>query len=205
LWFIFDHNYVTKYRFGGIDAQPLASRFGLSRQDDKFPAEWIAAGYLKKAVTLEVLAESCDLPFDTLRATVERFNRFAELGTDDDFGRGKSAYHQWNGDPRQKSNTNLGAVENAPFYAVRIIPGDVGTAGGLVTDCHSRVLDHEKHVIPGLYATGNSTAPVVGSSYPGAGASIAASLVFGVLAARHALGANMQSGPARALHDADTI
>jgi len=205
LWFLFDHNYVAKYRFGGIDAQPLASRFGLSRQDDNFPAEWITGGYLKRAVTLEGLAASCDLPLDTLRDTVERFNRFGLQGTDDDFGRGKSAYHQWNGDPRQRPNTNLGALESAPFYAVRIIPGDVGTAGGLVTDCHSRVLDRDGMVISGLYATGNSTAPVVGASYPGAGASIAASLVFGVLAARHAMGSNMQSDSAHAPLDAATI
>jgi 3-oxosteroid 1-dehydrogenase len=65
-------------------------------------------------------------------------------------------------------------------------PGDVGTAGGLVTDEHARVCRDDGSVIDGLYATGNSTASVFGRCYPGAGASIAASFVFAYLAARHA-------------------
>jgi 3-oxosteroid 1-dehydrogenase len=189
-WFIFDHEYVRKYRFGGFDPEPLLSRFGLSRQEDKFPASWFSSGYLKKAYSLEELARICDLPADQLLATIERLNGFAPTGVDEDFGRGRGAYHRWIGDSRQKPNTNLGIIAKPPFYAVRIMPGDVGTAGGLVTDAAARVLDKAGAPLPGLYATGNATAPVVGRSYPGAGASIGASMVFGVLAARHAMGAN---------------
>ncbi|MDG2004355.1 MAG: FAD-binding protein, partial [Novosphingobium sp.] len=77
-----------------------------------------------------------------------------------------------------------------PFYAVKIWPLDVGTSGGLVTDEHARVLKEDGSIIPGLYASGNITAPVVGPTYPGAGASIGGGIAFGYVAARHALGAN---------------
>jgi len=90
-----------------------------------------------------------------------------------------------------KPNPNLGAIEQAPFYAVRLFPGDVGTCGGLMTDEFAQVLRKDGSVIPGLYATGNSTASVMGRSYPGAGASIGASMTFGFIAARHATGANV--------------
>jgi 3-oxosteroid 1-dehydrogenase len=92
------------------------------------------------------------------------------------------------GDPTHKPNRNLGTLEKAPFYAVAVYPGDVGTAGGLVTDEFARVLRADGTVIDGLYAAGNSTASLVGRSYPGAGASIGAAMVFGYVAARHALG-----------------
>ena len=92
-------------------------------------------------------------------------------------------------DPTVKPNPCLGPLEKAPYYAVAVYPGDVGTFGGLLTDEHARVLREDGSAIPGLYATGNSTASVMGRCYPGAGASIAASFVFGYIAARHAAGA----------------
>jgi 3-oxosteroid 1-dehydrogenase len=80
----------------------------------------------------------------------------------------------------------LGAIVEPPFYAIKTFPADVGTSGGLVADEHARVLDREGRVIPGLYAAGNITASVMGPSYPGAGASIGASMVFAYIAAGHA-------------------
>jgi 3-oxosteroid 1-dehydrogenase len=82
-------------------------------------------------------------------------------------------------------------LEKPPFYAVEFYPRDVGTCGGLVTDEHARVLTTQGKPIPGLYATGNSTSSVHGPSYPGAGASIGASLVFGYAAAKHAARSNV--------------
>ena len=73
----------------------------------------------------------------------------------------------------------------SPYYATEIYPGDVGTCGGLITDEHAQVLDETDTPIPGLYATGNVTATVMGRTYPGAGASIANTMVFGYVAARH--------------------
>jgi 3-oxosteroid 1-dehydrogenase len=83
----------------------------------------------------------------------------------------------------------LGKIERPPFYAVAIQPADVGTAGGLLTDEHARVLRGDGSIIRGLYAAGNCTASVMGRVYPGAGASIANAFVFGYVAARHACAA----------------
>ncbi len=128
---------------------------------------------------------------------MERFNGFCRAGVDTDFGRGGRAFDRAHGDPTIKPNPNLGPIEQAPFYAVAMYPGDVGTAGGIVTDEHARVVRADGSVIPGLYATGNATASVMGRTYPGAGASIGASFVFGFIAAEHALGA--ASAPASQL------
>jgi len=152
------------------------------------PPEWEASGFMKKAATLDELARKCGIDAQGLKAEVERFNGFAKTGKDLDFHRGERGYDRWFGDPRVKPNPNLGAIDKPPFYAFELVPGDVGTAGGIVTDEHARVLREDGSVIPGLYATGNSTASVMGRCYPGAGASIGASFVFAWLAAHHAAG-----------------
>ena len=109
---------------------------------------------------------------------------------DEDFQRGASHHNKAMGDPGHKPNPSLGKIEQGPFYAVKIWPLDVGTSGGLVTDEHARVVKEDGTPIPGLYAAGNITAPVVGHTYPGAGASIGGGIAFGYVAARHAVGAN---------------
>jgi len=155
------------------------------------PSEWISSGYMKKADTLENLAEQCGIDKAGLAATVERFNGFVAAGVDEDFHRGERAYDRYFGDPTHKPSPTLGTLTEGPFFAVELYPGDVGTYGGLVTDEYGRVELESGEVIPGLYATGNSTAGVTGAVYPGAGASIGASFIFGYRAARHAGGANM--------------
>jgi len=150
------------------------------------PKSWLDSGYLRKADSLEALAALCGIDARGLASTIERFNAFCRCGIDADFGRGSRAFDRAHGDPTVKPNASLGPIEQPPFYAVAIYPGDVGTAGGLVTDEHGRVLRANGSVIEGLYATGNSTASVMGRTYPGPGASIGSSFVFGYLAARHA-------------------
>jgi 3-oxosteroid 1-dehydrogenase len=157
------------------------------------PQSWLDSGYLKRAGTIAELAEICKVNKDGLTETVSRFNEFCRTGIDADFGRGSRAFDRAHGDPTVKPNPNLGPIEQGPFYAVAMYPGDVGTAGGLVTDEHGRVCRSDGTVIGGLYATGNSTASVFGRCYPGAGASIAASFIFGYLAARHASGASREA------------
>ena len=66
------------------------------------------------------------------------------------------------------------------------MPGDIGTCGGMVTNEHAQVVDQDDRPIEGLYATGNGTATVMGRHYLGPGASIANTMVFGYVAARHA-------------------
>jgi 3-oxosteroid 1-dehydrogenase len=172
-WMIFDGRYRRRY--------PLAFRRpGLS------PKKWKTRDFMFRAPTLDALAAACGIDASALRLTVERFNGMASRGEDTDFHRGEGDHERWYGDAANKPNPCLGPIERAPFYAVALYPGDVGTSGGLICDEYSRVLDGQGQPIAGLYASGNSTASVMGRTYPGAGASIGASMVFAHVAAQHA-------------------
>ena len=176
-WVIFDKRHRERYPWG-----PL--------QPGQTPQQWLDSGYMKKADSLETLAGQCGIDPAGLRAEVDRFNGFCATGVDTDFNRGGRVFDRAHGDPTVKPNPNLGPIEQGPFYAVPIFPGDVGTAGGVVADEYARVLREDGSVIPGLYAVGNSTASVFGRCYPGAGASIGASFTFGFIAAHHSAGSN---------------
>ena len=103
-------------------------------------------------------------------------------------GRGNSAYDRYYGDPTNKPNPNLGEITHAPYYAAKLVPGDLGTKGGIVTDVHGRALRDDGSVIDGLYAAGNVSAPVMGHTYPGPGGTIGPAMTFGYLAALHIAG-----------------
>lgn len=173
-WAIFDQRHRKRYPWG-------------NEMPGKTPKEWIESGYMKRANTLDELADQCGIDPDGLKQEVARYNRFCSSGVDEDFARGSRAFDNSHGDPSVKPNPNLGAIEEAPFYACAIFPGDVGTAGGVVADEYARVLDSSNTPIPGLYAIGNSTASIFGRCYPAAGASIIASFTFGYIAALHSL------------------
>lgn len=175
-WLIFDDRYRKRYAH-------LRSRPG------RFPRALLQSGRLKQAWTLEDLARMCGIDASGLSQTVERFNEHAARGIDPDYGRGESAYNRALGDPNRKVHPCLGPIDEPPFYACEVVPGDIGTCGGLVTDEQAQVLDGDDTPIEGLYATGNITATVMGRHYLGPGASIANSMVFGYIAARHATGA----------------
>ena len=184
-WLIFDDAYRRSVPW--VNHMP-AFRHLASVLPGRLPRQWLADGWIKQAGTIEDLARLTDLDPQALDGTVRSFNAEAAAGTDRDFGRGVSAYNRHMGDPGQKPNPSLGPVAQAPFYAVPIYPGDVGTMGGVICDEHARVLDHDNRPIPGLYAAGNMAASVFGRTYPGAGASIANTTVFGYIAARHMVG-----------------
>jgi 3-oxosteroid 1-dehydrogenase len=173
-WWIMDSQFIEKHM--------LATTMPGSAK----PAAWLSEGYLHKADTIEELARTCGADPAKLKNTTERFNRFARAGRDDDFQRGARAYDRWLGDPGHKPNPALGTVEKGPFYAVTVVPGNVGTFGGVVTDAYARVLREDGGVLPGLYATGTTTAAVMGRTYPGAGCSIGPSFTWGYVAAQHA-------------------
>jgi 3-oxosteroid 1-dehydrogenase len=177
-WAIFDSQFMAKYMLAG------------TMPGKKKPASWYESGFLKQADSLEKLAEQIDIEPAALSATVDRFNGFARLGKDEDFQRGERAYDKWLGDSLSPDSPSLGEVAQAPFYAVAVYPGDVGTYGGVVTDEYARVLSESGAVIKGLYATGVSTASVMGGAYPGAGASVGPSFTWGYVAAKHALKAS---------------
>ncbi|SEI98245.1 FAD-binding protein [Demequina mangrovi] len=143
-------------------------------------------GVAVKADTLEELAEKMGVDKATFKATVQRFNSFARKGVDEDFGRGHDAYDTYYGDPTHGPNPNLGEIARGPFVALKIVLGDLGTKGGLLTDEDARVINAKGKVIEGLYAAGNTSASVCGRTYPGAGSTLGPALVFGYLAGRHA-------------------
>jgi 3-oxosteroid 1-dehydrogenase len=185
-WLIFDDRYRRR----------IPWTWGLSRLRSilktlpgRMPKELVDGGWVKKANTIEELARMINLDPQTLAATIRTFNEGARNGKDPQFGRGESQYNKALGDRTNKPNPCLGPVETPPFYSVQVFAGDVGTSGGVITDEYARVLNHADTPIPGLYATGNMTATVMGRTYPGPGASIANTTVFGYIAARHAAGA----------------
>jgi 3-oxosteroid 1-dehydrogenase len=150
------------------------------------PKEYFESGMLTKADTLSELAQKLGVDPKGLEETVQKFNHYAVAGKDPDFHRGDSAYDRIYSDPRVKPNPNLAPLTQPPFYAVKVWPGDLGTKGGLLTDEHARVLDKNGKPIAGLYAAGNTSASVMGHTYPGPGSTIGPAMVFGMIAGRHA-------------------
>lgn len=144
-----------------------------------------AAGLLHSADTVRELAEMIGIEPDRLITTIRRFNGFARTGVDQDHGRGNSAYDRYYGDPLVRPNPNLGPLTRGPFTAVRLVPGDLGTKGGLLTDADARVVDGDGRPIPGLYASGNTSASVMGRTYPGPGSTLGPAVVFGYRAGQH--------------------
>lgn len=178
-WMIFDHRYRHQFPMGPL--YPLMP-------------DWLHRGevrsILRKSASIEGLADEIGVDPARLAATVSRFNANAAKGEDPDFRRGEAAYDKMYGDPRQLPNPCLRALDEGPFYAMPIHPGDIGTNGGLRTDERARVLDEAGTAIPGLYAVGNNAASAMGESYPGAGVTIGPAMTFGYVAARDMTGGN---------------
>jgi 3-oxosteroid 1-dehydrogenase len=172
-WMIIDQRYRNRYVFAGVPPRrPL-------------PGRWYKSGVVKRAASIAELAKQIGVPVDVLSNTIERFNGFARNGKDPEFGRGDSGYDRYYGDPTVKPNPCLSPIDHGPFYAITMVPGDLGTKGGLRTDVHGRVLRTDGSVIEGLYAAGNVSSPVMGHTYAGPGATIGPALTFGYLAALH--------------------
>lgn len=172
-WLIIDSKHRRSYPFGFVP--PLVT-----------PRSMTSSRFLVKAASLRELAARCGIDPDGLERTVERFNRMAANGKDEDFHRGDSAYDRFYGDPRVRPNPNLGPLDRPPFYATAVYPGDLGTKGGLLTDEWARVLREDGTPIPGLYAAGNTTASVMGRTYPGPGSTIGPACTFAYIAMIHA-------------------
>ncbi|WP_461171095.1 FAD-binding protein [Arthrobacter sp. Z1-15] len=174
-WMIFDQRYRNRYLFASsvFPGQPL-------------PRAWYEAGIAKKAGSIEELAATLDMP--DLVATMTRFNALTRAGRDDDYGRGDSAYDRYYGDPTITPNPCLAPVDQGPFYAVQVVPGDLGTCGGIRADSHARALRKDGSVIEGLYAAGNVAGNAFGRVYPGPGATIGQGLSYGYIAVLDAMG-----------------
>jgi succinate dehydrogenase/fumarate reductase flavoprotein subunit len=172
MWIVFDQKYRNSYVF----AAELFPRMPI-------PQSWYDAGIAVRADDFSELATKMGVPVDGFRATTDRFNEDAFAGEDPDFGRGRSAYDRYYGDPTITPNPNLRPLTKGPFYAVKMVLSDLGTCGGLRADDHARVVREDGTAIDGLYAIGNTAANAFGDTYPGAGATIAQGLVYGYIAA----------------------
>jgi len=159
----------------------------------------LADGYVTAAQSIGELARKLGLPEQDLVQTVARFNSCWSTGIDPEFGRGTTAYQRANGDASWHGpNPSLGPLERAPFYAVKLYPGDIGAATGFATDTRARVLDAQGRAIDGLYAVGNDMQSVMGGVYPAPGITLGPGLVFASIAARDALARAQDTPVARA-------
>lgn len=168
-WLVCDARFLAQYGLGLAKPWP-------------FPhGALLKAGYLVKAASLAELAGKIGVPADALEAEAAAHTRFAAGGVDSDFGKGSTGYNRYLGDPDNLPNPCLGPVETPPFYAVKIIPGDIGTSLGLRTDEQARVLDAQDQPIAGLYACGNDMNSVMAGTYPSGGITLGPAMTFGYL------------------------
>jgi len=173
-WLVFDATFRSNYTAGGFMPTALMP-------DWRIPADYWDH-YIFRADSLAALAAKIRLPFDALQQTVTKINEYARNGEDPDFGRGGNAYDRMFGDPGVTPNPCLGEIRTAPFYAVPINLGDLGTKGGLKADAAARVVDRQGEAIPGLYVAGNNSGSPFGNLYPGAGGTIGPAMTFAFVA-----------------------
>ncbi|KAA0014584.1 FAD-dependent oxidoreductase [Billgrantia pellis] len=170
-WLIADHTFLRRYGVGVV--RPFPGRI----------APFVRNGYLKRAADTMNLARLLNVPEQALAQTLAQYNQDAEKGEDNAFGKGGNAYNRYLGDPANRPNPCLRPITVAPFYAVEVHPGDIGTSSGLVTDPKARVLNEQQQHIPGLWAAGNDMNSIMGGSYPGPGITLGPALTFGWIAA----------------------
>jgi FAD binding domain len=176
------------------DAEALRKYgIGMVRPGGKGLAPFLADGYLNEGQTLSELAQKLGVDVAGLEASVSKMNSYAASGIDPDFHRGETAYQHNIGDATAGGkNPNLGPLHAAPFYAVKLYPGDIGASTGLATDADARVLKQDGQAIPGLYAVGNDMHSIMGGVYTGPGITIGPGLVFAYLAVRHVMTSAMK-------------
>jgi succinate dehydrogenase/fumarate reductase flavoprotein subunit len=148
----------------------------------------LKAGYLKRGETLENLAGQLGVDAPGLRRTVERYNGFARIGVDADFGKGETELNRFNGDDAHKPNPCVGPLAIAPYYGLEIWPAEIAVSTGLSTDADARVLNRDRQPIASLYACGNDMASMMCGTYPGPGTTLGPGVVFAYRAAMHAAG-----------------
>jgi hypothetical protein len=175
-WMICDHRFLRRYGLGRV--RPFPFRV----------SPWIANGYLRRGRSLAALARASGIDAQGLMDTVTRFNQHAAAGEDPAFGRGEGPYNRIQGEARHTPNPCVAPLARAPFYALRIVVGSLGTFSGLRTDAQARVLGQDGAPIGGLFAVGNDMSSMMGGSYPAGGITLGPGMTFGYVAAHTAAG-----------------
>jgi succinate dehydrogenase/fumarate reductase flavoprotein subunit len=173
-WLICDRSFIRDY---GI---------GLVHPGTRNLRSFIKAGYLIEADSIAALGRAIGVDGEALQQTVAAHNAYAADGIDAEFGRGSSELNRFNGDPDNKPNPCLRAIDCRPFYAVAVWPSDFANSAGLPTDADGTVRDAQGNPIEGLYAVGADAASVFRGTYPGPGTMLGPAIVFGWRAAMHA-------------------
>ena len=179
-WLLCDHKALRAYGLGCVAPAPLP----IGRH--------LRSGYLKRAPSVAELARLIDVDPTTLEDTISRFNASARSGDDPEFGKGSKAYNRYQGDAQLQPNPCVAPLAQAPYYAIRLVIGDIGTFCGLVTDERTQVLDAQGRPIKGLYAVGNDAASIMGGNYPGAGITLGPALTFGYVAGKQVAKVELQ-------------
>jgi succinate dehydrogenase/fumarate reductase flavoprotein subunit len=184
MWLVCDAATIAKYGLGYAKPAPIPISL------------YVRNGYLTSGRTLAELATKTGLDVARLEATVREYNSGAVNGADPAFGRGRTSFNRYLADPAQQPNPCVGPITLGPYYALKVIMGDLGTFDGLRTTAVGEVLREDGRVIPGLYAVGNDRASMMGGNYPGAGITLGPNMTFGYVTARHIAGLQKATTPA---------
>ncbi len=186
-WLVCDHAFIRRYGIGAVKPAPMPI------------GRWLRNGYLRRGRTLAELAAACDIDPRAFESTVQRYNAMAASGRDDDFHKGENAYDRVQGDAAAGlPNPCMAELARAPFYAVKVVAGSLGTFAGLRVDARARVLDGAGRPIPGLHAAGNDMASVMGGHYPSGGITLGPAMTFGFIAAHDVAGRPLDDAGSKA-------
>jgi succinate dehydrogenase/fumarate reductase flavoprotein subunit len=191
-YLVADHRAIRAYGLGCVKPRPFAVE------------PHIASGYLLRGETLAALAAEAGIDSTAFEATVAEFNGHAARGEDPEFGKGSNAYNRFYGDADHKPNPCLAPLATPPFYAVKVVIGEIGTYDGIRTDRHARALDARREPIPGLYVAGNDMASIMGGAYPGPGITLGPAMTFGWIAGRHLAGLESQGSTEEVRHSRES-
>lgn len=166
-WLICDHAHLREYGLGAVAPFPLPI------------GKHLKSGYLKRGKSIEELANIIQVPVSALNEEIQNFNRDAVTGVDTRFGKGSTAYNRYQGDSLVRPNPCMAPIQKGPYYAIKIVVGEIGTFAGLATDASCQVITKDGQPVKGLYAVGNDAASIMGGNYPGAGITLGPALTFG--------------------------
>ena len=173
MWLVCDKTALSKYGLGFVKPAPMPI------------GRFLRNGYLTEGRTLAELAQKCGIDPQGLEQTVQTYNAGAVHGQDPAFGRGRTSFNRYLADPEHQPNPCVAPVQDGPFYAVKVVMGDLGTFDGIQTSVVGEVLRQDGSAIAGLYAVGNDRASIMGGNYPAAGITHGPNMAFAFVTAHH--------------------